>query len=154
MLKRNIFFIKSMKKYISIFILSTLFNIILSECDIENPILLTNGTCVSQYCTKEDFTKNICTIENRLIKIQWINNIIMVGETYFRYQNLIKFSNGDLIFETSPYIYSNRERIFYGLKKNGRYYFRKNASNEMTSFFSLSGTTNKFESINAIILED
>ena len=105
MLKRNIFFIKSMKKYISIFILSTLFHIILSECDIENPILLPNRTCVSQYCSKEDFIANNCTIDNKIIKVQWMNNIIMVGETYFRYQNLIKFSNGDLIFETSPYMY-------------------------------------------------
>ena len=154
MLKRNIFFIKSMKKYISIFILSTLFHIILSECDIENPILLPNRTCVSQYCSKEDFIANNCTIDNKIIKVQWMNNIIMVGETYFRYQNLIKFSNGDLIFETSPYIYSNRKRIFYGLKKNGRYFFTKNENNEMTSFFSLSGATNKFESINAIISND
>jgi len=141
-----------MKKYISIFILSTLFDIILTECDIENPILLANKTCVSQYCSKEDFISNNCIIDNIIIKIQWINNIIMVGEEYFRYQNLFKFSNGDLIFESSPYSYSNTKRILYGLKKNGRYYFRNKINNEMTSFFSLSGSLNKFESINAIFL--
>ena len=141
-----------MKKYISIFILSTLFDIILSECDIENPILLTNGTCVSQYCSKEDFIKNNCIIDNKIIKIQWMNNIIMIGENKFRYQNLVKFSNGDLIFETSPYIYSNRERIFYGLKKNGRYFFRKKENNEIIKFFKLSGSTKKFESANIRIL--
>ena len=143
-----------MKKYISIFIFSSLFDIILTECHLENPILLSNGTCVSQYCSKEDFISNNCKISNSIIKIQWITNIIMVGERYFRYQNLAKFSNGDLIFETSPYSYFNSKRIFYGLKKNGRFYFKNKTNEEMTSFYSLTGTLNKFESINAIIISN
>ena len=143
-----------MKKYISIFIFSSLFDIILTECHLENPIMLSNGTCVSQYCSKEDFISNNCKINNSIIKIQWITNIIMVGERYFRYQNLAKFSNGDLIFETSPYSYFNSKRIFYGLKKNGRFYFKNKTNEEMTSFYSLTGTLNKFESINAIIISN
>jgi hypothetical protein len=154
MLKRRIFFINLLKKYISIFILYTLFDIILSECDIEEPILLTNGTCASKYCSKEEFISNNCSISNSIIKIQWINNIIMVGEEHFRYLNLVKFSNGYLIFETTPYFYSNSKRNIYGLKKNGRYYFNNKTKNEMTPFFTLSGTENKFESINFIIISN
>jgi len=52
-----------------------------------------------------------------------MNNIIMVGENKFRYQNLIKFSNGDLIFETSPYMYSNRERNFLWTEKEWKIFF-------------------------------
>ena len=112
-------------------------DIILNECNLENPILLKNGTCVSQYCEQKDFISNDCIIDNSKIKIQWLNNIIRVGDDTFRYLNFVKFSNGDLVFETTPYSYNNPKRNFYGLKKNGRYYFRDKENNKMTSFFSL-----------------
>ena len=141
-----------MKKYIPIFILFALFDIILNECNLENPILLKNGTCVSHYCGQKDFISNDCIIDNSIIKIQWLNNIIRVGGDTFRYLNFVKFSNGDLVFETTPYSYNDPKRNFYGLKKNGRYYFRDKENNKMTSFFSLdNGQKTKYESINAII---
>ena len=45
-----------------------------------------------------------------------------------------------MIFGTSPYpVYpSKNKRIFYGLKNNGRYYIKKNDSDEETPFYNLT----------------
>ena len=58
-----------------------------------------------------------------------------------------------MIIETSSFPDSNK-RIFYGLKENGRYYF-KNDDNEEIPFFSLnadSETEQKYESGNSIFI--
>ena len=64
-----------------------------------------------------------------------------------------------MIFETSPFpVYPlTNKRIFYGLKNNGRYYFKKNDTNEETPFYNLTVDTKfegKYESGNSIIIID
>ena len=84
-----------------------------------------------------------------------INNIILVGELTFRYLNFMTFSNEDMIFETTSYPRNNK-RIFYGLKKNGRYYF-KNSNSEETPFNYLiadNKNESKLESINHKLMID
>ena len=76
------------------------------------------------------------TINNTIIRTQFPNNIIIVGGFSFRYLNFISFSNEDMIFETSSFP-TNNKRFFYGLKKNGRDYFKKNNSEEETPFYYL-----------------
>ena len=132
-----------------------LFKIILSECYRDTPIRLRNDTCVLQYCTKEEYDSNECTINNTIIKTQFPNRVIIIGEEKFRYINFITLSNGDMIIETSEYRGTNK-RIFFGLKKNGRYYFNKNNSNEEPFKYLMADneTEFKYESGNAIFINE
>ena len=147
--------IQNIKKYIiKILFFFHLFNLISNECDIDTPIRLSNGTCVLKYCTKEEYDSEECTINNNIIKTQFPNKIIIIGEEKFRYTNFLTLSNGDMIIETSPYPTTNK-RIFFGLKQNGRYYFNKTNSSEETPFNSLIAdeeTEYKYESGNSIII--
>ena len=122
------------KTYISLIIFFQTINYILNECDLDSPILK-NDTCVS-ICTEEEFKSKICEINNTQIKTQWLNNIITVGEKNYKYINIATFSNGDMIAVSAYYHKKgSNKRQFYGLKKNGRYYFKNNDNNE-TSFYS------------------
>ena len=136
---------------INIILLFHLFHIIiLEDCEKEFPIKLSSGECVLQYCTKDDYESKECSINNTIIQTQFPNNIIIVGEISFRYLNFITFSNKDMVLETSSFPTSNK-RIFYGLKKNGRYYFKKDNSEEETPFNYLIADIEeegKYESIN------
>ena len=140
--------------FIKILFFFHLFKIILNECDIDTPIKLSNDTCVLKYCTKEEYVSEECSINNTIIKTQFPNNIIIIGEEKFRYMNFVTLSNGDMIIETSPFS-ANNKRIFFGLKKNGRYYFNRTNNNDIIPFNSLTTdeeTEYKFESANSIII--
>ena len=127
----------------------------MNECNRDTPIRLKNGSCVMKYCTKEEYESKECILDNSIIRTQFLNNLMNLGEMYFRYFNFLQFSNGDLILETSPFP-SNNKRIFFGLKHNGRYYF-KNETNEETPFnYLIADDTDesKYESGNSIIISD
>ena len=118
------------KKYISLIIFLQLINYILNECPLDSP-LLKKGTCVST-CTENEFESKICEISNTQIKTQWINNIITIGDKNYKYINLVSFSNEDMIAVSAST--GSNKRKFYGIKKNGRYYFKNNENNE-TPFY-------------------
>ena len=84
-----------------------------------------------------------------------INNIILIGEPTFRYLNFMTFSNEDMIFETTSFP-TNNKRIFYGLKKNGRYYFKNNNSEETPFNYLIADIEDegKLESINHKLMID
>ena len=52
-----------------------------------------------------------------------LNNIIRLGDEGFGYNHFSFNSNGDMIIDSEAYPISN-ERRFFGLKKNGRFYFK------------------------------
>ena len=116
-----------------IIIVLLLFKIITNECDRENPIKLSNNSCTFQYCEKDKYNSGECIIDNEIIKTQFPNDIIFVGTKTLRYLNFIKFSNGDMLFQTSAYP-TSRKRIFYGLKKNGRGFFTEENTSKETNF--------------------
>ena len=107
--------------------------IILEECPIDKPILVENKTCDSIYCSDSQFESYYCIINNNKIKTQWLNNIIDFGEFYFRYINFVTYTNGDMVIETTACPGNSGKRIFFGLKKNGRYFF--NNKTEETPFY-------------------
>ena len=91
------------------------------------PILLKEGNvCVMRYCTEEDFKNNICIIDNVIIRTQWLNNIIIVGEENCRFTKIAKYSNGDMIAISQINPGKSLGAYFYGLKENGRPLFTKN----------------------------
>jgi WD40 repeat protein len=116
-----------------IFLFSTnLFYAFLKDCNKTEPILKDNY-CQLIYCEQSKFNTNECSINNTIIKTQWLNDIIRISDDYFRYINVVSNKNGDIFIETSPVTQSSK-RIFYGLKTNGRFYFQ----NEDTPFYILN----------------
>ena len=123
------------------FLLIFLFVFIMSEqiyskCLKNTPILLKNGSCVLKYCTETEYINKVCIIDNEIIKTQWLNNIIKIGDKNFRYINIANYSNGDLIVETTA-IPGSSKRMFYGIKNNGRGFFKNKIDNKMTSYYSI-----------------
>ena len=86
-----------------------------------------------KFCTESDFNNNNCILSNSLIKIQWLNNIILVGDISYIYINTLITYNNELIISTYPYNENKTNEIykitkFFGLKSNGRgYFYNKNS---------------------------
>ena len=115
------------RNQINIFLLLnvTIIKIILGqieECSRELPIKV-GDNCLSIYCSESQFKKGECNISNQIIKTQWLNNIISVGEKDFRYINFISTSKGEMIFITSS-IPTNQNRIFFGINSQGSPIFK------------------------------
>ena len=110
--------------FFKFFCIQIVFNPIIStDCSKDKPILK-EGTCV-YYCEKEEFNNNICTINNEIIKTQWLNNIILLGEENFTYINYANYSNGDMIIELTSSRTSNKILVF-GLNIEGGPFFKGN----------------------------
>ena len=92
------------------------------ECDKSTPIKKKDNKCYLVYCEKEEFDNGTCTIDNTIIKTQWLNDIIKVGGISYRYVNLALSSKNDLFLQTTANPNKN-ENCFFGIKSNGRPYF-------------------------------
>ena len=68
-----------------------------------------------------------------LVNPKLLNNIIRIGEDNLRYIHFSFNENGDMILDTSSYPVSQL-RKFFGLKKNGRFFFN-DTNNEETPFY-------------------
>ena len=93
-----------------------------SECERTTPFLK-NNICVSS-CTTEELNTGICTIDNEIIKTQWLNNIINIGGQNYLYINIETSENENLYCLVSGYPKSN-VRIIYILNKEGYGLFNK-----------------------------
>ena len=76
-----------------------------------------------------------------------LNNIIVINSRHYRAGSFAFNSNGDMVIE---YSYQNF-RLFYGLKKNGKGYFKNNNNNIETEFKEItiaddSNSNKRFES--------
>ena len=114
--------------YYIIFILLQISTIKSKECEREKPIRLLNGSCVMQYCSKSQYKSKECIIENKIIKTQFPNDIIFVGEKSFPYFNFLTFSNGDLLLQTTSYPKSNK-RFYNAIKKDSSENYFKGKKN-------------------------
>ena len=131
MKKKQIFF--RLHKYINILISIIIFksiNYSLCECDRNSPILK-NEECQLIYCSENDFSLGVCSINNTIIKNQWLTDIKIFNDYKLRYCTLAINSKGDMIAEFSQEE-ADGIRVFYGLKQNGDFYF-KNEKNLSTS---------------------
>ena len=95
-----------------------------SECDKETPILKDNK-CKEVYCTENEFQEGICSINNPIIKKQWLNEIIHFGEEIPSFFLPIQITSENIIFisfeESKIYIYRLNELSFpnnIGISKN------------------------------------
>ena len=84
------------------------------------------------------------TTQESINKTKLINNIIFFGNLTYRYINFASYSNGDMIVEATCYPES-RARMFYGLKNNGRPFFKDKSNNKETSYYSINVTSENFK---------
>ena len=125
-----------MRNSLFFFIFLSILRYIINDCERDQPILK-NGKCQLIYCDDKEYNTNICTINNSIVKTQWLTNIIKISEDNFRYINIASNLKGDMFIETSP-ISESSKRMFYALKNNGRYYFINSENNEETPFFIMN----------------
>ena len=89
------------------------------ECPREYPLLIKDlnlRECALEYHSN----KNDYEISNKIIRTQWMNNIIRIGDTC-TYISITFNSKGDLIMEANRYSqYVKVERYFYVIQYNGR----------------------------------
>ena len=120
-----------------------LFQIVIHElngCEINEPFL--KGTSCVNYCSELELKEKVCKIDNDIVKTQFLNNIIWIGEENYRYINFALFSNGDMIIETTNNP-GTTKRIFFGMKKDGREFFYKD--NEWRYNYTMEGEGNRDE---------
>ena len=120
-----------MRIHFPLFIIKLIFIIIITNsvinyCPNKNkPILdVQSNSCVLKYCSKSDFSNNICKIDNTIVATQWLNNIIDFGVENCKYTKSALFSNNDIIFFSA----AKNIPYFYGLKENGRALFIENGN--------------------------
>ena len=153
-----------MKKYeiiISLFSKITFFFIFIllkniscesEECSRETPIKMGN-TCLSVFCSKNQFESGDCILSNSIIEKQWLNNIISVGEKNFRYLSFMTSLEGKMILHSSPNPVG-KERIFFGIDSNASPIFKdENGNNAYTIKKNISRTDDNrvFETISGSI---
>ena len=113
-----------------------------NECPNDTPFL-SNNICQSNPCTQNDLNSQICSINNTIIKTQWLNKIISF-DTKYRYGGFSLNSKGDLFIEFSK----DNKRLFFGLKQNGSYYFKDNQNLETsTKIFTIINQNDQSETI-------
>ena len=125
---------------------------VLSECDRDHPLLI-GSECQSKACTNEELNNGVCVIKNEIIKTQWLNNIIYLGEKQYLYINVITSENNNLYCVISDYqkdiAKSSSTRIAYILDNEGYGLFDKN--NPKLYLTDENGADKRYESEIAII---
>ncbi len=105
-----------------IILLSEINYYVCQNCSRENPFLK-EDTCVL-FCSIDEIYQNICKIQNMVIKTQFLNNIISIGDEDFVYPNVVTSENNNLYFISSSYPGSNLRKI-YILNHEGYVYYNR-----------------------------
>ena len=132
MKERNIIFTK-------IFFLIQLIDFANSSiCTKELPFLK-NNVCVS-FCSTDELKSKNCSIDEEISKIRFLTNLIILGgEKDYRYININSNLNNDMVIQTSKSTGSG-DRFFYGLKANGRFFFKDENQKEFPfTLFKIDG---------------
>lgn len=92
-----------------------------------------------------------CKTGNTISNNECFNNIIKFSDKRYRAGAFAKNKNGDIVIEYS----SDASRLFYGLRKDGKYFFNKTSVKVIENIKSDGGLTDRFESQNIFVsLED
>ena len=113
------------------------------ECPREYPLLKSN----SNQCVLEYLSENY-EISNKIIKTQWLNNIISIGTLGCWYIQFAYSSQGDLLLLTYQYDGQQirSERYLYGISKNGKPLFYNQGNYSYDKLIYSESNTYKFES--------
>ena len=120
-----------------------------------NPIYLFIITLIIQIKSESFYIPNICKYNKSYLNTSCFNDKIELHDNFHAGQ-FETFKDGSLIIEYSEYSGNsndNNKRLFYGIKKNGRYYFpNKSPFKYLETYNPLNSVyTSRFESKNKII---
>ena len=115
--------------------------ILLDDCPYDKPLLY--GTQCLDACSKYRFD-NGCKVNNSFVNTQWLNNIIPASDDNYQNPDIVLMPNGDLLVGSNNKNVFDRQ--FYGIKKNGRPYFKDKINNNETYYYSMPCESNKYES--------
>ena len=105
-----------------------------SQCSKDNPIKK-NSECVNEYCLESEFKDGICSIDNSIIKIQWLNKIISFGDENTFFFLSIKMSKNNFIFLS----FDENENVYiYDLTSAYQKYF----NNEKEAYYKINNFNN------------
>ena len=94
---------------------------------------------------------NTCKTDNKLSNTDCFNNIIIFNSKPYRAGNFAQNKNGDMIIEYSDENPS-KSRLFYGLKKNGKYFFSNESPiKEIEEIRGDKNIFSRYESINIFV---
>ena len=112
------------------------------ECPREYPLLINN----KKECALEIYNEAKHIISNKIIKTQWLNKRIQIGEEQCWFIRMDFSSKGDLIMETNEYNknVAINTRYFYGIKSNGRPFFYNSINNKFEEKIAIEANTNFF----------
>ena len=124
--------------YFKILKISLFFNLMIysitNECPKESPIIKNNdNNCTSIYCSELQFNSGECKINNRIVKTQWLNNIIKFENTNGDINLIKNYNEEKIIFSTT--LSNKKERIIFALDFNQNYIFT-NGSNHWVAYIS------------------
>ena len=150
--------IKKSKLLIKLILILSYIKLSSNECpNRESPILLkSSGICSLIFCTEEQFNNNICVKDNKIIKDQWLNNIIKFGKQNCRFTSIAKYLNTSMIVFSAINPGDSFSPFFYGLKNNGRPLFNKEEKETPFNFINITiqGHANSESTISAIEYEE
>jgi hypothetical protein len=130
---------------LKIILILKLIKICIFACSINQPFNK-GGNCVDT-CSLQEIKSHQCILSNEIIEVQWLNNIIYLGDIDYRYIGIESSENDDLLVEVSSFP-NNNMRVFYGLTKEGKGFFKK--GDQETVFYQMeindNETRGRFES--------
>ena len=120
-------------------------------CPKEKPILK-DGSCQAIFCTDEEFEKEICTITDEVLELQWMNNFHIFDNSFTTNSNAVQSPSGDLLLLSQKIVNGNIKNLIYGFQHNGDGLFYNENSDNYYSFKSIDSgniqeTKIKFEYI-------
>jgi len=130
------------------FIFLTKIRISKSECGKDAPYLR-NNLCKPNICEDSELLDNSCSINNTIIKTQWLNNILIFNESHCWSGRFSINDDGDMIIEYSSK--DDYKRLFYGLKNDGSYFFNNDETH--TKIINIENKP-RYESQNIFIYID
>ena len=83
------------------------------------------------------------------------NDVLKFDSKYYRAGHFVTYKNGDMIVEFSDDNGNSDgfSRIFYGLKKDGRYYFPNNSPTyEIDNIGNIGNARGRYESLNQLVV--
>ena len=106
-------------------------------CPKEKPILK-NNQCQAIFCTDEEFKNEICTKNDEIIEVQWMNNFQIFDNSVTTNSNALQCPNGYLLLFSQKIVDGNIKNLIYGFKKNGDGSFYDENSDNFYNFKSIN----------------
>ena len=98
-----------------------------------------------------------CSKDNAITNKACFNDVLTFNNKKYRAGHFVTYKNGDMIVEFSDDGGSTDgfSRIFYGLKKDGRYYFPNNSPTyEITNIGNIDDARGRYESLNLLVVSE